>query len=136
MELPKDSDVVLLLCEDARLEVGNKITLLGMYAGDDISVWSEEDEKNIGALTFVILIKGKSGKFRAVFEIRKPDKSSFIRHEFGDIEKPAAGAAVPILKFSPFFVEQYGEYLVILSLDGREYIRAFTIRKGEGAAPR
>jgi hypothetical protein len=69
--IPTDNEVNVLVCDDVRLEMNKKLTLVGFYAGSSINA------ANIGPqftvpLAFLILFSGGEGKFSMRFEIKAP----------------------------------------------------------------
>jgi hypothetical protein len=126
---PDDPDVVLLLCDDFRLEAGNKITLLGWFTGGDVRLLADAapDTIMLSSICLVFLLRSGEGQFQASIRLISPG----VGHEQlesprTDFIKTAEAPAVHIVKITPFH-PRIGTYVVELSLDGKKYQRSFKV---------
>lgn len=122
------NDVRFLLAEDFRTETGKKLTLLGVYAGDDINLGGEAAGQALASLIVLIIGRGALGKFEAKVEIRNPSKELMFDPVNNTLEIVEEQNFVIPLKISPFPIPQLGEYTVTLFLDDRSYPYHFLIR--------
>lgn len=123
-------DVRFLLAEDFRTEMGKKLTLLGVYAGDDINIEGESAGKDKALASIIVLIIGRGalGKFEAKVEIRNPSNELVFDPVKSTLEIVEEQNFVIPLKISPFPISELGKYTVTLSLDDRSYPYQFLIR--------
>ena len=57
----RNTEVLFVVCEDARTELGNKVSLLGLYVGNEV-LFPPNSNYIIPSLTFAFLIRyGKTG---------------------------------------------------------------------------
>jgi hypothetical protein len=64
--IPTDNEVNVLVCDDVRLEMNNKLTLVGFYAGSSINVANIWPQFTV-PLALIILFSGGDGKFSMRF---------------------------------------------------------------------
>src|SRR5947209_2519725 len=104
MPLPQDQEVLFLLSEDVRMETGGKVSLLGLYSGNEVVVFGAEGAPPpiIPGLGFFFSILGGEGNFAARFQLVSPDANPIADHEVGQVNKNAAGAVNLMMRFHPF----------------------------------
>lgn len=132
---PRKEDVAFILCDDIRREGNGKITLLGIYASDEISVGREKDEgSNIEfqELSFYFTIKAGEGDFKSRAKIcyspENQSEETIFDEEFSVIKKKDGVTAVAGFKISPIVLRSYGKYKVTLTLDDNEFTFPFFIK--------
>ena len=129
MNYPADSDVVLLLCEDARLEVGNKVTIIGWYVGGDIVIpKSEEDQVLLPSLALIFLIRSGDGEFQGTAKVIHPNGSAIIETQPLQIPIRKGASAAHLLRAVPFSAK-IGKYTAEFRLNERTYHSGFTVTR-------
>jgi hypothetical protein len=120
--LPRPDEVTLLISEDVRPDLGNKISLLGFFMGGDIGFQKGTPLPVIlSSVTFIFWVKGGEGTFSQTVKLLKPDDSVFFESTPNQFEKKPNQAAALILKLAPFNIPVIGDYKVIMTLDGTGY---------------
>jgi hypothetical protein len=132
---PADSDVVMLLCDDFRLEIGNKITLLGWLTGGDLRIPADADAKAVvlQSLCVIFLLRSGQGTFNVSIRVIGPEaEGNSLESPHADLIKDPEMPAVHIVKIAPFH-PQIGTYIVELNLDGNRYQRNFKVARTDPA---
>ncbi len=70
------TEVVFLLAEDIREEVRSKLSLLGVFSGDDIIIRGEKPA--IPSLAFFLLIRDGRGTFESSFRINSEEGKNIV----------------------------------------------------------
>lgn len=123
-------DVRFVLAEDFRQEAGKKLTLLGVYAGDDINLSGEDVGKALPSLFILIIGRGAQGTFKANVEILNPSGNKMfedILPKDVPVNIPKEQNFVIPLKVAPFPITEFGPYTVRLLLDDKPYVYSFDI---------
>ena len=127
-----------LICEEARPEVGRKLSLLGFYGiTPNVTILVRDFDEQIQRLTFVFLAGVGTGKHRLTFAIcddRKEPVFTSQTNQYTDIDLSEFRGSDLHLVFSltgASFVRP-GEYTVNLSVDGEiEFRGRFELRQGK-----
>lgn len=127
-------DFIVLICDDVRLELNSKFSMMGYYVGntvrvDDIGLFSTIP------LAFVIVLINGEGFFDFKFEIFSPKNSRIIEGS-AKIEKERGTPAAHIIKIAAFPVREEGKYELKFSVDNKKYENSsFLIIKDETLVP-
>jgi hypothetical protein len=119
-DLPSPSEVQLVLCEDVRVEVNNKLSLNGWFVGNKINV------ANIGPgffvpLTFLVLIEGEAaGQYDLKMSVSNA-MGNTVFSQTTPIEKRSGMPAVHVVKTLTFPVLNAGTYTCEIDIKGRKY---------------
>ena len=127
MKYPSDRDVVMVLCDDIRPEVGQKMGLLGVYIGDDIVFPPEAKELMLPTFCMMTWIRSGEGTCKFRFRVIRPNGESQTDVK-DDIKLEKDAATVHVLKFvNAAFAE--GKYEVEIYFDDTVYRRSFRVKK-------
>jgi hypothetical protein len=118
-----------LLCEDARPEVGNKLTILGFFGVLPGAQLLIADLMAPSRLLFLFGAKGRAGRVTATCQILTPDGglhfASVLEGEFDPTKKAILGTGV----FGPLLKE--GDFRVRLLVAGESVYEAeFNVKQG------
>lgn len=135
---PEKKDVTFILCDDVRREGNGKITLLGVYSSEEISVEREKDDDSnieLQELAFYFTIKGGEGEFKSRAKVcyspeGKPEETIFDE-DFSVIKKKDGITAVAGFKISPIILRSYGKYTAALTLDETAFTFPFYLTRHE-----
>jgi hypothetical protein len=127
---PNDADVILLLCEDARLEIGNKITIIGWYVGGDILIPQPNPQPVLQSLCLIFHIRSGDGEFSVSTKVIDPNGTTIVETQVSKISINRGSATAQILKLVPFS-SLYGRYNVELYLEEKAYRRQFAVAAQE-----
>ncbi|QGY05924.1 hypothetical protein MMSR116_31550 [Methylobacterium mesophilicum SR1.6/6] len=130
MSLPAQNEVRLLLCDEVRLEQGNKLAILGFFPGSGVALPRSADDQPdaVQALTFVFMIEGGEGIYEAGMKIFGPDETVIFDQNMGSMQKMPGAVAVLICRVSPFKSTKWGEQYAILRLNEQDYRNLFTVQ--------
>lgn len=108
----------LILCDDIRLEVGNKVTLVGIYGNQ---IYVSKFPYKFPKLCMQISLEGVTRRVKVDIHIRKSGNSKTI-HKFNDIDlKPPTKRKTQPLIFSlsifPFVANEKGDYVAEIIFD-------------------
>ena len=126
-----------LLADAIRQEAGGKLTLLGLYAGDEVVLQGElpdvvpDGMKGVAiqGLTVLIMIPDGHGEFQCRFQLFDPTGDLLIDGRAAVTVNKQKGIASNLLfPISPFPVPQFGRYRVLCDLDKRSFEYSFVIR--------
>ena len=122
-----------LLCDDIRLEAGNKATLLGYYGMlPRVKVLLKEWGKALDRLVFMVSFREATGPFAARLKVINPDGSDFL--EVGPIEggptaTPNDNAVIAFGLIGIVFKQQ-GKYQVEIAIgDAKAYDSALIVEE-------
>lgn len=138
-EFPTREQTIFLVCEDIRQEVGDKISLQGVFGGrtiqldDSAAPLTAGSESIIPSLSFYICFHDGEGEYVSEFQIINPDGKNLL--ETHDTKrKMIIGnyGANYIFRITPFPIK-IGKYEIVVLLDGQNYRETFNvISKGSG----
>jgi hypothetical protein len=124
---PEENDVLLLLCEDARLEVGNKVTLIGWYVGGDILLPSPNNlQVMLQSLALVFYVRSGDGEFQSSIKIINPAESGIAETPPSQFIIKKGAFAAQLLRIVPFSA-MIGKYVVEFRLNERVYRTEFAV---------
>ncbi len=132
MQPPKVS--TCLLCEDVRMEKGNKISIMGLYGALPKADLLVQDVKvPIQRLAFVIMMHGGDGEFDLSAKIERPQGRA--TYEFPAVSRafsPGAKKGVAVINILGFIAEVVGEFRFRSVRESRKmFDSTFTIQIGE-----
>lgn len=110
-----------LVCEDVRLEMGNKVILLGFYGLlPRVRIMIEAWERPVEKLTFFVSTHGFTRRFSMQLRLQNPDGTNLIQSipAFGEpandnVSTSSVAFSFPMLKF-----HQQGEHRLEVLIDG------------------
>jgi len=124
-QYPADEDIWLILAEDIRQELGNKLSILGYYVGGDIVV--EKNNTSLGSLALLFIARGGDGFVDWSVDVISPSGAK-IPSPSGSVKLELTSPFVQAVKYLGVRLE-IGEYKVILSFDGmKRYERKFVVK--------
>jgi hypothetical protein len=123
---PDDSDVVLLISEDARLEVGNKVTIIGWYVGGNIVIPKSDTQLILQSLALIFLIRSGDGDFHLSTKITDPSGSIVIETTPLTLLIRMGASSAQLLRLVPF-TPIIGSYTVDLRINERVYHSEFAV---------
>lgn len=128
---PKREESIFLVCEQARAELNNKVSVIGWYGADEIVFHPERGEKppyGLASLSFLIRLKGGSGVFATSFSVEGPDGESIMAltdlppHTIASGKTTLIGVQIA----GPIF-KTLGEHTARLKLERKIYEFNFTV---------
>ena len=133
MSLPPDSAVRFMLCDEVRLEHGNKLAILGFFPGNGVNLPGNQDgePEAVPALTFIFLIEDGEGHFNATFNITDELDNTLFANDIGLIQKNPGVPAVAIVRVAPFKSKIWGSHTANIYLSGRRYTKDFTLNPAQ-----
>jgi hypothetical protein len=139
-KFPTAKAVRFVLCEDVREEARQKLSYLGVFPADSITVIGPSVTQNgagvaqIASIAIVITLKDLEGSFESRFRIKAPDGATVFDEGMGKVELTKRGTATLAWKAQPFVVPKFGRFEAELLLDGRPYPFEFEILDGSATA--
>jgi hypothetical protein len=126
--LPTDAQIKFILCEVAREEKGEKVSLMGIYPDDRVMLPFDVRFPAAFPITFVYFLLDGEGLFNGFLEIRPPtpDQPPFST-KLEKITKEADKAGTIVIAFTPFLAFAFGVHDVTVTLDGQKYLRKFEV---------
>ncbi|WP_342108063.1 hypothetical protein [Methylobacterium sp. SI9] len=126
---PKDSAVRFMLCDEVRLEHGNKLAILGFFPGGGVNLPTNKDgePEAVPALTFIFLIEDGEGQFEATFQINDEAENTLFASDIGLIQKNIGIPAVAVVRVAPFKSKIWGLHSANIYLSGRRYTKEFNL---------
>jgi hypothetical protein len=123
-----------LVCEDIRVEKGNKATILGFYGiTPDVHIKIRELGKPIQRLMFVFLGAEGGGQYKVTIRVVDPDGGQLRQFPSLDfnLASPASVNTVAIGIHDIVFVKQ-GEYkLQLIADDNAQFETKFLVSQGQ-----
>ena len=127
MEKVLPREVVVLVGENVREEKGNKISLMGLYVGDDILIHSAEPKVHLPSLSILVIVRDGQGVFESALVLLEPSGKERALGE-REVEKVKEQNAIFAVTLNNYLVEEFGDYRVKLRLDEEEYEYTFGIK--------
>jgi hypothetical protein len=131
------TQVSFLIADVIRLELGGKVTLAGLYSGDQLLLEGELPKElpdnavalALGGLSILIVLKGGDGRFPTSFAIDRPSGEPLgIQGALDEITLAKGQTHNLVLPIVPFPVFEFGQYILRLKLNKRTYEHKFVIR--------
>lgn len=138
--LPKR--VNFLLADQIREEAGGKLTIIGLYANDEIILLGDlPEELPIGlqglalpALSILVQLKDGIGNYNGEAQVIDPNGKPLIIPAKLTISLKENVWSNLIVPFVPFPLPKFGLYTFELKLDNKKYKYTFTIRHSDEKA--
>ncbi len=136
---PAAKSVKFILCEDVREEAHSKLTFLGVFTADSITLLRPQLPTGtqgvavLASLAIVVILKGIEGDFETRMKLMTPDKKVAFEGSIGKVKAAKASSATLAWKVQGFVVTSYGCYHAELRLDDKVYPFDFDILDGTGA---
>jgi hypothetical protein len=129
MTLPDKSKIRFMLCDEVRLEMGNKLAILGFFPNNSVNLPHAQGigPDPVQALTFIFLIEDGEGDFKARVDITDPFDNVLFSHDVGQLVKPENTVAVAIVRIAPFKASVWGRHSARLYLEDTSYTHAFVL---------
>jgi hypothetical protein len=138
--------VRLYLCDDARQEVGGKLTLVGLYPDCVVIVGLLDDEMrgtsgrpefySVDALSFVVNVAELTGPHRLTVhysDSTMPPREPTVREV--DFGKDSHKSANIVWHFRPYISNSFGKKRVVVEVDATPHVLEYEIRRGSAPAP-
>jgi hypothetical protein len=125
--LPTDALIKFIVCETARQEKDDKVSLLGLYPDDRILLAADARFPAAFPLSLVYFLLDGTGPFIGKLEIKMPGPHIQFLGEMPKIEKATDRPATILASFMPFVASTFGKYQAILTLDKQAYVREFEV---------
>ncbi|MET0104727.1 MAG: hypothetical protein ABW072_06205 [Sedimenticola sp.] len=121
-------EVIILLADSVRPEIGGTTTLVGIYTGDNIVI-EKDAVKNISEsaplllprITFWALFRCGEGEFSISFELSAPSGKQLGSGKIENITQAPGQTINFTMPISPFPVPELGNYCLKLKLDNEEH---------------
>ncbi len=127
---PSDDRLTLIVADDLRQELGQKISVIGMYANNRLEVPKESNPPfHIPSIALLMWFLDGNGKFTINIDITSPSGKSIPQKPLDnrELEMQESGALTLMLKLAPFVVSEFGAYQCRVLIDDREYVRSFDV---------
>jgi hypothetical protein len=127
--LPTDALIKFVVCDSAREEKDNKVSLLGIYPDGILRLPSDARFPAALTLTLVYFLLDGEGKFDGSIVVRPhlPHLQPPFKAEMKNIVKVANQPATVMVGFAPFIAFAFGKHDAILTLNSQSYPRVFEI---------
>jgi hypothetical protein len=129
-QFPTDADVTFLTCEFGRNEQNGKITLIGLFPDNRVSIAPGTTMPFALPLAMVFILKNCEGTFDVKVELDAPNHTNMISQSIGSITIPPDTAQTFSLNFPIFQSIHLGTYAAVLWLDQRRFERTLRIEQG------
>jgi hypothetical protein len=127
MMLPTDALVEFFVCDTAREDKDNKVSLLGIYPDRRLQLPADARFPAAFIVTFVFFLLDGEGPFEVTVDINTPTAQPPFRAVVPNIQKLANQPATVLVAFMPFVASGFGTYEVILTLNSQSYPRTFEV---------
>ena len=127
---PKIENMKFLICEQARPEMHNKLSIIGLYAGDHIIFHPEKIGQfpyTLQFLSFVFVIKDGVGNFSCKLELVNPKGEVIPVRELKPLELRADSTSGSIVGLSPVQFHNVGNFIARLHVDRKVYDFPFKV---------
>jgi hypothetical protein len=125
--LPSDALVKFILCDSAREEKDNKVSLLGVYPDDTVYLPADARFPAAFPLTLVYFLLDGEGAFSGAIELKTPIPQPPFSGPLPNIQKAAKQPGTILVSFTPFVAGGFGRYEAIMTLNNQRYTRTFTV---------
>lgn len=127
---PKIENVKFLLCDSVREEVNKKLTILGLYGGDNIIFHPEKPKAfpyRLQSLSMIFILKNGSGDFDAKFKIIAPDGENVFDKKLKRMQITSGVPAVVGVQVANMEFNAEGNFSAVLRLEKKEYAFSFQV---------
>jgi len=127
MPLPTDANIDLLICDAVRQTPEGKLDLAGYFPVPEVKLDPAAPLPVAVDLTFVFVLKDGDGQFRATFRVLDPLGKELHQQDLAAFEKHAERPHAMLLRINRIPILHYGNYAILLTIDGQEYRRSVRI---------
>jgi len=127
---PSKESTHFIFCDDIRMEVGNKPSIMGWYSNNDI-LFNPKMEKMAIPFSVAFIAYDGEGEYECKFEIENPDGEVKIKQELGKNTKKPNKAMLVLNKFTILEFRKEGIYKVRVFLDDNVYESNLKIVRAE-----
>jgi hypothetical protein len=117
------------VCEDVRSEAGDKLSVLGLFAGNLINVPSDAPDLNQIMLALVFMLSDGEGTLAGTFQLHGPGGIVGSVVQVPPQTKVKENTAVLVFGFKPTPPIPLGEFRADLTLSGSTYSHVFHVRR-------
>lgn len=114
-------EIKTIISESIREEVNKKLSILGLYVGDNVIVQGEAGGA-LSSFSILTILRNGNGNIHLKITLYDPDKNiihqSLINVEF----QPGQNAILPI-QLSPFPIKKFGDFVFEIIFDDNEDIK-------------
>lgn len=121
---PTAGKIKFLVCEQARPEVNNKLSLLGLYPSDKIVFFPEkvgEFPYTLGSLALVFFFQDGCGEFDANVVIAAPNGDINLSSKLNKVKLKSDTGGGLIVTGGPMQFHAEGQYVVSLKIGNKKY---------------
>ena len=121
---PKAENVKYLLCDHVRPEMNKKLTLMGLYASDQIVFYPTTPGQfpyTLVGLAFVYIMRDGLGDFEARFKLLGPDNKPIYEVTLDQISFKKGGTNGVIVQIVNAQFNSEGDYTAVLFLGNKRY---------------
>ena len=129
-QYPKSELMNTVLCDQVRPELNQKMTYMGVYAGDRIVFHPDAEGQlpyRMPALAFVFIFKDGVGEFSARFSLLDPDGKPTYDVVTDPIKMEKGKITASIIQIQNVAFESEGLHTAVLKLERRAYEFPFQI---------
>ena len=125
--VPSDAAVNFLLAESVRQELGGKLTIIGLYPGNQITI-PKGTKQLVTSIAFAFIVLDGDGTFSTTFSLRAPSGKVIFKDDFlqRSVKNPGEPLIV-LIAVQPFVTDETGKFDISLHLDSATYPRSFTV---------
>jgi Family of unknown function (DUF6941) len=122
-----------VICDQARLEMNKKLTVIGWFTGNTIVFHPREDASlkapfRMPTLGIVFVFKAGRGTFPASFSLSAPKDKVFVKPtKLKALKFDAEGSALVVLQLAGPAFPAKGQYTVRVQLGEKEYVEHFEV---------
>ncbi|HVK53761.1 MAG TPA: hypothetical protein VM532_01910 [Burkholderiales bacterium] len=128
------TNVFFLVAEDVRHEIGHKISIAGLFSGNDINVHVEPENPGVPVLpklTIIGFVRDGAGKFAGKVRVLTPAGNDLISVHPVEFEKIEGQDAIIFIPIAPFVMTEFGKYEVSVMLDEKVYTHFFSVNSSQ-----
>jgi hypothetical protein len=131
----------LFLADDVRMELGDKVTAVGLYTdrvvvaliGPDQAGPSREAPLLLNGLSFLVSIRGLVGRHSVRVKYEDPPVVQVAPPARELVFQSPAESANLVGRFQPFVTTAFGTKSLVVEIDGTDYPLEFEVREGRQA---
>ena len=136
---PKPENMKFLICEQARPELHQKLSLLGYYPGDHIVFYPKvigQYPYTLATLSFVFVLQDGVGEFDVSFELIGPDGKSQNKVLLSTVNLKSKGTSGSVVNLTNMQFNAEGVFHAALHLGNKRYDFPFRVSASDDPIPR
>ena len=136
-QYPKAEHMKTLICEQVRPDLNQKLSFLGVYAGDRIIFLpspSGEVQYRLQGLAFVFIFKDGVGQFDCNFSLTNPDGEDTYQLPLEPLRIEKGKSAACIVQIGNIGFKREGVYRATLALERKKYSFEFVVSSSDARA--